>query len=210
MSLSQIAKNAGVSIATVSRVLNRSTNVRPHTARQVWRSVQELQGIRETPANKHVSGVTGNIGMLFLGGNSASRLGPVFLELVSGISEELRTLRLRMMVVELPGPEYMEAQLRRHELDGVIALFDSRFWQSEIPNRLAHLMPAVWVMGPQSGPAVVDHVVPQNFAIGEMAFDYLRSRGCKQVAMATLPVFAHGTSPVSVIRGDWICQCSAI
>lgn len=67
MSLSQIAKNAGVSIATVSRVLNRSTKVRPKTAKQVWRTIQELQGVRQPAPTSHVSGRTGNIGMLFLG-----------------------------------------------------------------------------------------------------------------------------------------------
>lgn len=138
--------------------------------------------------------------MLFLGAERALLVGPIFHELISGISEELRELRLRMMVVELPDASSIESELRRHELDGVIALFDARLWQSDLPQRLAEVMPAVWVMGPQAGVAVVDHVVPQNFGVGEMAFDYLRSRGCPRVAVASLPIFRSVASRVSVMR----------
>ncbi len=48
-----IAKEAGVSISTVSRVLNQNTPVAEETAQRVWEVIERLQFNPNAAARKH-------------------------------------------------------------------------------------------------------------------------------------------------------------
>jgi LacI family transcriptional regulator len=60
-----VAKRAGVSIKTVSRVMNNAENVRPATAERVRQAMAELNYQPSTAARELRSGRSRFIGMLF-------------------------------------------------------------------------------------------------------------------------------------------------
>ena len=47
MNISEIARRANVSTATVSRTINQSGAVKSDTARKMWRAIDELKYYRE-------------------------------------------------------------------------------------------------------------------------------------------------------------------
>ena len=56
MRITEVARHARVSTATVSRTINRTGNVRPDTAEKVWRVVRKLGYHPDTNARALVSG----------------------------------------------------------------------------------------------------------------------------------------------------------
>jgi len=64
MNISEIARRANVSTATVSRTLNQSGPVKATTARKVWRAVNALNYYPNSHARALVSGRSRMIGLI--------------------------------------------------------------------------------------------------------------------------------------------------
>ncbi|MBT8048249.1 MAG: LacI family DNA-binding transcriptional regulator [Xanthomonadales bacterium] len=80
----EVSKLAGVSLATVSRVMNNSSRVSPKTRQKVLAAMQKLDYHPNTIAQSLASKRSNSVGVL------VSELhGPIFGSLVSGIEEEL-------------------------------------------------------------------------------------------------------------------------
>src|ERR1041385_1885949 len=79
MNIKVVAKTAGVSTATVSRLINGSSTVKPKTARRVWRVIQRLNYYPNTQARSLVSGRSRILGLII-----SDISNPFFPELVKG------------------------------------------------------------------------------------------------------------------------------
>ena len=78
-----VAKAAKVSIATVSRVINRKSSVSPETAERVWKAIKKLNFHPNHGARAMVSGRSHTIGLI------VSRItNPFFPELIEGFEQE--------------------------------------------------------------------------------------------------------------------------
>jgi DNA-binding LacI/PurR family transcriptional regulator len=64
MDIRTVAKRAAVSIATVSRTVNRNSAVNPALARRVWKAVRELGYYPNTQARGLVSGRSRIFGLI--------------------------------------------------------------------------------------------------------------------------------------------------
>ena len=62
--IADVADRAGVSIATVSRVLNRTTRVSEETARRVQKAIDELGFVPQAAARHLASRKTSTLGLL--------------------------------------------------------------------------------------------------------------------------------------------------
>ena len=82
MNIKVVAKTAGVSTATVSRLINGSSTVRPQTARRIWRVIRRLDYHPNTQARSLVSGRSRILGLII-----SDISNPFFPELVKGIRE---------------------------------------------------------------------------------------------------------------------------
>jgi len=82
MDIRQVAKRAGVSTATVSRTINNHQQVRPGTARRVWRAIEELKYFPNTQARSLVSGRSRMVGLIV-----SDITNPFFPELVKGFED---------------------------------------------------------------------------------------------------------------------------
>ena len=77
-----VAERAGVSIATVSRVMNGVTNVDAKLARKVWKAVSETEYVPNRHAQALISGRTRLIGLLV-----PDIMNPFFPELIHGFEQ---------------------------------------------------------------------------------------------------------------------------
>jgi LacI family transcriptional regulator len=79
MNIKQVAKEARVSTATVSRIINDSSLVSPETARRVWRTIRKLNYHPDSQARSLVSGRSRILGLII-----SDITNPFFPELVKG------------------------------------------------------------------------------------------------------------------------------
>jgi LacI family transcriptional regulator len=82
LSIRDVAKRAGVSIATVSRTINGRSSVAPHLARRVWRAINELGFYPDTQARALVSGRSRTFGLII-----SDITNPFFPEIVQGFED---------------------------------------------------------------------------------------------------------------------------
>ena len=82
MNIRQVARKAGVSTATVSRIINDSTPVSPKTAERVWRAIRELNYHPNTNARTLASGRSRLLGLII-----SDIANPFFPELVKAFED---------------------------------------------------------------------------------------------------------------------------
>src|SRR5690349_2242060 len=129
MSIVAVAKRAGVSIATVSRVINELDNVRGETAQQVRNAMKELGYrpplIRRGPKSgrRRIRSQilpTGQIAVLTLGEVQGWLTMPIMASVVSGITRAAKGMDVWSVLDEMPNPAELSPIIRRREVDGAV------------------------------------------------------------------------------------------
>src|SRR5580704_15239300 len=195
MSILDVAKAAGVSTATVSRVLNNFPHVREETVNRVREAVQALNYTplrvrREAEVEGRVRpGRTGNVAVITLGQARDWLQMPVMAAAVAGIRTAVSERGFRLILEELLDPAKPNPLIDRREIDGAIVFVTGSLSASVCNDALAKLsarVPIVWAMGDEHGNYNVDHVTYDNPRIGSIACEYLRSRGCREIGLVSL------------------------
>lgn len=113
-----VAKHAGVSISTVSRVLNDRDRVRAETRERVLSAVRELDyyanGSAQALANQH----TEALGLVIPQVND-----PFFYQIVRGVEDAATTANYRLLIASQPRPASEHRYLRlfrRGHVDGMV------------------------------------------------------------------------------------------
>ena len=114
--ITDVAQLAGVSIATVSRVLNASTPVVEETAQRVRQAVDELQFVPRTAARMLASRKTNTIGLLF-----SEIRGAFFAHLLHGIESQLRAAGYELLIYSTQSDHPIKRRpLGEHNTDGLL------------------------------------------------------------------------------------------
>jgi LacI family transcriptional regulator len=187
MSISKVAKMAGVSSSTVSRVINNHPRVAPKTAQSVRAAMQNLG---YTPSDRrpgpkpqvHARRTTPAIAFLVLG-TSRTRATPAFQDLLRGVSMGASHHELNLNFHHVADPDHPPLRAIEHGIDGI--LLHGAAPTGEARERLRHL-PTVWLMGNIRRPDWGDQVLPDAYQIGELAAKYLMGRGHKRLAFLNL------------------------
>ena len=207
MSIVQVAKVAGVSHGTVSKVINNRPGVSSATAKSV-RKAMECIGYtplpparRRGPRTKAHQGIrTGNVGMLFMSKDAAmytcsSQFSWGAYAHALGIAgNALADHGLNMMLATITNSNRLPPFVVQDDVDGLILLGGPKV-EAAIRTKLQRI-PSVWIMGGYGGWG--DHVMPDNEAIGRRAAEYLMDHGRRHLAFLN-------TEPGSIvfdIRGD--------
>ncbi len=82
MGIREVAKKAGVSVATVSRTFNRVRSVSPDIAAKVWSAIDEIGYVPNTQARALVSGRSRVLGLIV-----SDITNPFFPELIHGFEQ---------------------------------------------------------------------------------------------------------------------------
>ena len=174
----EIARKAGVSVTTVSRVLNNHPYVSPAKREAVLKSVEELDYSRNLNAVHLSMGKTNMVGIVIPTINH-----PYFAGLLEGIAEEAKknSIQLVLFQTDYKHDKELDAleQLRGGLIDGVI--FCSRALQFDLLLKYQSNGPIVICedADQQEFPSVsIEHVKAFNLGL-----DYLVSKGHRKIAI---------------------------
>lgn len=179
VTLREVAEDAGVSVRTVSNVVNGSAQVAAATKAQVEASLQKLGYRPNLLARNLKRGRTGLVGLAF-----PELDVPYFAELARAIVEETRRLDLTVVIEQTDGRADHERALLQGGGRG--ALFDGLILSSlalgaDEVAELAQGLPVV-LLGERESGHRLDHVAIDNIAAARVATEHLISLGRSRVA----------------------------
>lgn len=186
MSVQRVSKKAGVSVATVSRVINHSPHVSPKTV-AIVKAAMERIGYVPPPVEKRqrrrrrvLPGIRqGSIALLFPDVDNRALRTALSGRFMHGVGEILRARGLNMIVTPLDAGFAEPPCLRDGLVDAVIVRgLASR---DQVLPMLGDL-PCVWLLDGDL-PLRGDQVLEDNGSVARMAIEHLRSRGCERVAV---------------------------
>ena len=193
MSIVRVAKYAGVSTATVSRVLNSVPVVSEETVRNVRAAIEALKydpfevkrgprpgSRRPVPARK-----AGMIALMAVGMDARTPRFHVTGGVVDSITRSAKQSGVRVLLENMPDLNELSSVISDREVDGaVVFLADAA--PLDVLTEMQRHVPVVWAMGGQAGPLPVDHVSENNLAIGYLAHEFLHGKGCNDIAYLTI------------------------
>lgn len=182
----EIARIAGVSTATVSRVLRNHPGVSEETIRKV-QDVLTDRGYQLDVQRKRTGSVFKNkcIAFLVLGEDALQPYSSNFISTFNGVESAVSDLGLALIYAKSYSVQALPPQILDGGVDGLIlAGFKPR---EDVVKRLREL-PSIWLSSHyEHGDAVV---FSGNERIGKMAVDYLTDRGRKDLAVVNA-LFGH-------------------
>lgn len=187
--LEQVAARAGVSRATVSRVVNGHPAVAPSLREAVERAVDELGYIPNPAARSLVTQRTGSFALVV--SEPPDRVfsdDPYFAGIAQGVSQGLdaagRQLLL-MLAGQHGGPERIWRYVSGGHVDGVVLV--SAHGADPLPGMLARLGVPVVCGGRQLAAADVPYVDVDNVAGARTAVQHLVDLGRRRIATVAGP-----------------------
>ena len=186
--LDEVAELAGVSRATVSRVVNGSPKVRPEARRAVEEAVAQLRYVPNRMARSLVTRRTDTIALVLSESNTQVFSDPFFACVVRELSEELADTEMNLVLLAARGEREQQKVARyvqQGHVDGVILM--SLHSQDTLPGLLAEAhVPLVLSGKPLDGHAVC-YVDADNAGGARAATEHLLARGRRRVATVTGP-----------------------
>ncbi len=184
MLITEIARKARVSPATVSRAINQPQIVAPDSLARI-RAVMEQHNYVPAPLNrrrgpKPRQTEQRRIGVWFVGAKAKNPSLNWFQDQLLQVQSTDTRYRVDLRVLFSNTPEELPAALATEKLDGLIIQ-----GMEPAPACLAKLreLPHVWFMTRRSTAYSGDYVEPNNEENGAIAADYLSEKGHKAVAV---------------------------
>ena len=192
--LNDVAKEAGVSRATVSRVINGVPNVDSETVAAVRATMARMGYIRPTVRPGPKPRVThplrlraGAIALVAIGGSRNLLQEPTMAHVVEEIQSACRKRQLNLLLDQMDSPDQIPLCVQTRQVDGVLIMVSGRPANLRACiQKLAGLIPSVHFFAPGHPVAGVDHVSVNDVAIGALAYHTLKEAGCKSFASVTL------------------------
>jgi DNA-binding LacI/PurR family transcriptional regulator len=186
--LEEVASHAGVSRATVSRVVNGSPKVSPDVRRAVEAAVLELGYIPNRAARSLVTRRSGSIGVVITEPTGRLFTDPFFPRILRGISGALNARDLQLVLLMPSGPadtqrtaDYVAAG----HVDGILLV--SLHGDDPLPDRIAQAeIPYVVGGRPLRTPAA-SYVDVDNRGGARSAVEHLIANGRRMIATITGP-----------------------
>ncbi len=188
MSITEVAKLAGVSVATVSRVINGHDSVQPELVRRVRDAMRDadytprLTRPGPKPKTSSRNTATGSIGLVLLGRTEALLQSPYTSRLVAGIADAADAADCHLMVLPMPDKSVLPRAIQERLVDGLIFTGLGHTPDSSELDPF-HPLPCVWVGGSMPSSPVADHILADNNAVGTLAANYLLEHNCKTAAL---------------------------
>jgi len=175
-----VAELAGVSISTVSRVMNGATNVDPKISRRVWKAVSETAYVPNRHAQALISGRTRLIGLLV-----PDIMNPFFPELIHGFEQAAAAEGFGILIGSTHDhPQETEEWVRRmlqHGIEG-LALLTFKEENAQVYNLLKTIP---WVQVETSARSKGPEVVTIDYETGiRQAVQHLAALGHRDIIFA--------------------------
>ena len=172
-----VAKRAGVSITTVSRMLNTPDKVNSETRAKVLATIDELGFIPKAEARARAMQHAGRIGVI-----SPFFTAPSFMQRLRGIAETLSPENYELVVFTVDSNEHLQGYLSSlpltGNLDGLIIL-SLPVDDTHVSRLIDHGLPTVLIEYPHSK---LNCVEIDDVEGGRMATTYLLKKGHRRIA----------------------------
>jgi LacI family transcriptional regulator len=200
--LEEVARLAGVSRSTVSRVVNDQPNVRPEVRDRVWEVIHQVGYQPHAAARSLVTSRTHIIGMVIPEAVTTLFTDPFFSLLLRGATDACNShqyqLMLSLFTANADRQEIYQRILHSSYLDGVIVASAS-LDDPLIPDLLRDRIPFVSVGRHPNKP--VHYVDADNISGARMAVEHLIRQGHRRIATITGPLDTiHGQDRLSGYR----------
>ena len=183
-----VAKHAGVSITTVSRMLNAPNKVNPETRERVLAAIDTLGFVPKAEARARAMQQTGRIGVI-----TPFFTAPSFIQRLRGIAETLSPKNYELVIYTVASIDHLQGYLSSlpltSNLDGLIIL-SLQVGDTEVRRLIDHGLPTVLVEYPHPKLNCVEIDDVQG---GRMAATYLLEKGHRRIAFlgdTDLPEYA--------------------
>jgi DNA-binding LacI/PurR family transcriptional regulator len=187
--LEQVAALAGVSRATVSRVVNGSPKVSPVVRAQVERAVAKLGYVPNRAARSLVTRRADSVALVASEPHARFFSEPFFAGMVRGVSAALAETGVQLLLLiaqGLPDRQRLQRYVVGGHVDGV--LLASLHGDDPLPGALERAgVPAVLV-GRPAGPVPASYVDADNRGGAGKAVEHLVRRGRRRIATITGPL----------------------
>src|ERR1035437_3281080 len=193
--LDEVARAAGVSRATASRVVNGSTTVRPDARHSVEQAVARLGYVPNGGARSLATHRSDSIGVVIAETTTKVFSDPFFLELLRGIGAGLNSRHMQLALLMPQSPEEerrLEQYLGSGHVDG--AIFVSLHGDDPLPERLHEQGVPVVVGGEPPRGARVSYVDNDNHGGAVLAVNHLVAHGRRTIATITGPLDMPGAA----------------
>jgi LacI family transcriptional regulator len=172
-----VAKRAGVSITTVSRMLNAPNKVNPETRERVMAAIDALGFMPKAEARARAMQQTGRIGVI-----TPFFTAPSFVQRLRGIAESLSPKNYELVVYTVDSTNHLQSYLSTlpltSNLDGLIIL-SLPIGESEVRRLIDHSLPTVLIEYPHPK---LNCVEIDDVEGGYMAAIYLLGKGHRRIA----------------------------
>ena len=172
-----VAKRAGVSITTVSRILNTPDTVHSETRQKVLAVIDGLGFVPKAEARARAMQLTGRIGVI-----TPFFTAPSFMQRLRGIAEALSPENYELVVYTVDSNDHFQGYLSSlpltGNLDGLIIL-SLPIGESEVHRLIEHNLPTVLVEFPHPK---LNCVEIDDVEGGRMAAKYLVGKGHRRIA----------------------------
>jgi len=188
--LEEVARHAGVSRATVSRVVNGSPTVAPSLRETVERAVAELGYVPNQAARTLMTSRTDTLALVVAEPDVRVFGDPFFSGIVRGVSQELAASGLQLMLMMAQSHADLariEQYLLSRHVDGVLLI--SEHADDRLPRILAGAgLPLVIGGRPLQDATATAYVDNDNVGGARIAAEYLRSLGRSRITTVAGPM----------------------
>ncbi len=183
VTMMDIAQRAGVSVSTVSLVVNRQPNVSAKMIRRVVTAMQELNyhaipKIEMPRPGQPRRRKTKRVALYLIGLSRMILTDSIFAEVVAGVREALRENGLSLILGDVPSVHQLSQELASCRCDGLLLLGG----QMKDVVASAWRMPCVRLMSGDADASMFDHVCVNEAATARLAADYFLKKGHKYCA----------------------------
>jgi LacI family transcriptional regulator len=183
VTLTDVARRAGVSVATASKALNARDEVAPETRRRVLQAADELAFQPNALARGLLTGRTRTIGLL-----TDELAGRFSIPILLGIEDALANGQMSVLLCDARGDairrqHYIRTLLAR-QVDGFVLLGDSNDLRPSLTRQIP--VPVVYVYGESDDPDDLSVLADDEHG-ARLATEHLVSLGRRRIAHITGP-----------------------
>ena len=194
-----VAKRAGVSITTVSRILNTPDKVNNGTREKVLTAIDALNFVPKAEARARAMQHTGRIGVI-----SPFFTAPSFMQRLRGIAETLSPENYELVVYTVNSADHLQGYLSslplKRNLDGLIVL-SLPVDDTQVRRLIDHGLPTVLIEYPHPK---LNCVEIDDVEGGYMATTYLLGKGHRRIAfLGDTDLPEYSIHPVSLRLGGF-------
>jgi len=181
-----IAEHAGVSIGTVSRVINGAPNISPKNLHSVQTAISELEYKKAGSSsrslvtrNLHAGGRTGNIGMVFANTGEAWSNHPLLAAYTVGVEQACQQEGVHALIEFCSDDKTLPRCAAERKIDGL--LIKSTQGAPAFVQQLPADFPVI-LIGTNDPALNLPQIAPDSIGSGWFVTEYLWNRGHRRIA----------------------------